>query len=86
MTPLPAAAAERIARLAAAHPEGTSVGPRVIAGLLARIDELTAEIDRRDAHAHEAARLRSHSIRAQAMSAGYGATFSSIVIPRDGAV
>lgn len=63
VVPLDAPTAERIAALAVRSPVNTTVGPRVLAGLLARIAALTAELERRDALDLEAARLRAHAMR-----------------------
>lgn len=61
--PLPWPLAEKVARAALRPGPGVIVGPRVLAGLLAHVDELQSRLDRYEARDIEAARLRAHALR-----------------------
>lgn len=72
VVPLDPADAERIAVIALRPGARTVVGPRVLAGLLARIAELTTErallrreLDQLHSYALEDARLRAHKMWAE---------------------
>lgn len=75
LPPLDGATAERIARVAVRPGARTLIGPRVVAGLLARITELVAErtLLRRELDALQSAALEQARLRAHAMWAQHGA-------------